>query len=126
MSLGIAGYIPKSTSRPELSAAIGEALNGAIYVPPAMRAKLAEKGRETEQTLILKKLRTLTPQQLLVLEMIKSSLQNKQIAFELKLAETTIKAHVSEILRKLGVFSRTRVVIELAKVDFAALRGSGG
>ncbi len=122
MSLGIAGYIPKSTSRAELSDAIGEAINGSIYVPPAMRAKLADKP-ETEQSLILKKLRTLTPQQLLVLEMIKSGLQNKQIAFELKLAETTVKAHVSEILRKLGVYSRTRVVIEMAKVDFTALRG---
>ena len=58
--------------------------------------------------------------------MIKSGLQNKQIAYELKLAETTVKAHVSEILRKLGVFTRTRAVIEVAKVDFATLRGSAG
>jgi DNA-binding NarL/FixJ family response regulator len=123
MSLGIAGYIPKSTSRQELSDAIGEALNGSIYVPPHLRAKLAEKAPETEQSVILKKLRTLTPQQLLVMEMIKAGLQNKQIAYELKLAETTVKAHVSEILRKLGVFTRTRAVIEVSKVDFSTLRG---
>jgi DNA-binding NarL/FixJ family response regulator len=126
MSLGIAGYIPKSTSRKELAAAIVEALNGSIYVPPQLRAKLAEKGAETEQSVILRKLRKLTPQQLLVLEMIKSGLQNKQIAFELKLAETTVKAHVSEILRKLEVFTRTRAVIEVSKVDFAALRSGSG
>ena len=41
--------------------------------------------------------------------------------YELKLAETTVKAHVSEILRKLEVFTRTRAVIEVSKVDFAAL-----
>ena len=56
--------------------------------------------------------------------MIRSGLQNKQIAFELKLAETTVKAHVSEILRKLDVYTRTRAVIEVSKVDFAAL-GAG-
>ena len=123
MSLGVAGYIPKSTSRQELADAIGEALNGSIYIPPQMRAKLAGKAPETEQSVVLKKLRTLTPQQLLVMEMIKSGLQNKQIAYELKLAETTVKAHVSEILRKLGVFTRTRAVIEVSKVDFSTLRG---
>ncbi len=123
MSLGVAGYIPKSTSRQQLSDAICEALAGSIYVPPQMRAKFADKAPETEQTLLLKKLRTLTPQQLLVLELIKSGLQNKQIAYELKLAETTVKAHVSEILRKLEVFTRTRAVIEVSKVDFSALRG---
>jgi DNA-binding NarL/FixJ family response regulator len=119
--LGIAGYIPKSTSRQEISEAIREALSGSVYVPPRMRARLAEKGEPTEQSQILAKLRTLTPQQLLVLELVKSGLQNKQIAYELKLAETTVKAHVSEILRKLGVFTRTRAVIEASKVDFAAL-----
>ncbi|MDE3176339.1 MAG: response regulator transcription factor, partial [Pseudomonadota bacterium] len=118
------GYIPKSTSRQELADAISAALNGSIYAPPQMRAKLAEKAPETEQGQVLKKLRTLTPQQLLVLEMIKSGLQNKQIAYDLKLAETTVKAHVSEILRKLEVFTRTRAVIEVSKVDFATLRAS--
>jgi DNA-binding NarL/FixJ family response regulator len=123
MALGIAGYIPKSTSRRELSDAICEALNGSIYVPPQMRARLAETAPQTEQSQILKKLAKLTPQQLTVLELIRSGLQNKQIAYELKLAETTVKAHVSEILRKLEVYTRTRAVIEVSKVDFAALRG---
>jgi DNA-binding NarL/FixJ family response regulator len=124
MALGIAGYIPKSTSRRELANAICEALNGSIYVPPAMRAKLTGNAPDTEQSQILKKLRRLTPQQMTVLELIKSGLQNKQIAYELKLAETTVKAHVSEILRKLEVFTRTRAVIEVSKVDFAALGAS--
>jgi DNA-binding NarL/FixJ family response regulator len=126
MSLGIAGYIPKSTPRREISAAIGDVLGGSVYVPPSMRARLAENAPETEQAQVLRKLRRLTPQQLLVLEMIKSGLQNKQIAYELKLAETTVKAHVSEILRKLEVYTRTRAVIEVSKVDFSALRSGGG
>ena len=121
MSLGIAGYIPKSTSRNELSFAISEVMKGSIYIPQQFLHLIgAPKGDDQEQQ-ILKRLRALTPQQMLVLEMIRSGLQNKQIAYELKIAETTVKAHVSEILRKLNVFTRTKAVIEVAKVDFAAM-----
>ena len=121
ISLGIVGYIPKSTSRKELAFAIGEALNGSIYVPK----KLLEAGQDgsgnSDARQIIKRLRDLTPQQLLVLDLIREGLQNKQIAYELKLAETTVKAHVSEILRKLHVYTRTKAVIETAKVDFSAI-----
>ena len=122
ISLGIAGYVPKSTSRKELAFAIGEVLNGSIYVPKQYLPLTSGSAGETGEQQILKRLRDLTPQQLLVLEMIREGLQNKQIAHELKLAETTVKAHVSEILRKLHVYTRTKAVIEVAKVDFAALR----
>ena len=81
-----------------------------------------EGAEESNLKQILQRLKDLTPQQLLVLEMIREGLQNKQIAHELKLAETTVKAHVSEILRKLHVYTRTKAVIEVAKVDFAAMR----
>jgi DNA-binding NarL/FixJ family response regulator len=121
ISLGIAGYVPKSTSRKELAFAIGEVLNGSIYVPrqflPLNRAGAGESSLQQ----ILKRLKDLTPQQLLVLELIREGLQNKQIAHQLKVAETTVKAHVSEILRKLQVYTRTKAVIEVAKVDFSAL-----
>jgi DNA-binding NarL/FixJ family response regulator len=123
ISLGIAGYIPKSTSRKELAFAIGEALNGSIYVPSQflpLNGAGAGAG-ETSLQQILKRLKDLTPQQLLVLELIREGLQNKQIAHQLKVAETTVKAHVSEILRKLQVYTRTKAVIEVAKVDFSAL-----
>ncbi len=121
ISLGIAGYVPKSTSRKELAFAIGEVLNGSIYVPKQYLPLATDTATETDKRQILKRLRDLTPQQLLVLEMIREGLQNKQIAYELKLAETTVKAHVSEILRKLNVYTRTKAVIEVAKVDFASL-----
>ncbi len=124
LSLGIAGYVPKSSSRKELAFAIGEALNGSIYVPKQYLPLAQPSAGETSEQQILKRLRDLTPQQLAVLEMIREGLQNKQIAHELKLAETTVKAHVSEILRKLHVYTRTKAVIEVAKVDFATLRKS--
>ena len=60
---------------------------------------------------------TLTPQQVRVLMMLSEGLLNKQIAYELGVSEATIKAHVSAILQKLGVESRTQAVIAAAQ-DF--------
>ena len=122
ISLGIAGYVPKSTSKKELALAIAEALRGSIYIPAKYAAAAGEVAGETDVQQILSRLNDLTPQQFAVLEMIRAGYQNKRIAFELKLAESTVKAHVSEILRKLHVFTRTKAVIEVAKVDFEALR----
>ena len=59
---------------------------------------------------------TLTPQQVRVLMMMSEGLLNKQIAYELGVSEATIKAHVSAILQKLGVESRTQAVIAAAKI----------
>ena len=59
---------------------------------------------------------TLTPQQVRVLMMLSEGLLNKQIAYELKVSEATIKAHVSAILQKLNVESRTQAVIVAARI----------
>ena len=66
----------------------------------------------------------LTARQREVLELLCEGLQNKQIAYELKISETTVKVHVSEILRKLNVLSRTRAIVEMSKIDFANLTAS--
>ena len=50
--------------------------------------------------------------------MIRQGKLNKQIAHELSVGDSTVKAHVSEILRKLGVLSRTQIVIETAALNF--------
>ena len=55
--------------------------------------------------------------------MLRQGLLNKQIAYDLGVGETTVKAHVSEILRKLKVSSRTQAVIEAAKIDFDSILG---
>jgi len=99
-------------------------LKGSVYTPKTYAPpKGAERGRAGDND-IMTRLRDLSPQQLLVLDMIRTGLQNKQIAHELGIAETTVKAHVSEILRKLKVLSRTQAVVEVSKVDFATLRKS--
>lgn len=58
--------------------------------------------------------------------MLRQGRLNKQIAHELDVGETTVKAHVSEILRKLNVASRTQAVIEMSKIDFDAVLAGGG
>ncbi len=64
----------------------------------------------------MRRLGTLTPQQVRVLMMLSEGLLNKQIAYELGVSEATVKAHVSAILDKLGVDSRTQAVIAAAKI----------
>jgi len=75
----------------------------------------------TSTSLLTQRLATLTPQQVRVLQMLRQGMLNKQIAYELSVGETTVKAHVSEILRKLRVSSRTQAVIEVAKTDFEVI-----
>ena len=114
LSYGVAGFIPKSVRRDELGRAIGEVMAGSVYVPEGLSPAAGGDVRPD----LVQKLKTLTPQQIRVLKMLRQGLLNKQIAFELNVGETTVKAHVSEILRKLGVYSRTQAVIEAAKIDF--------
>ena len=119
LALGVAGFVSKATSKNELAHAISEVLNGSVYLPERFRDINQPQPSEIERGDMLRRLQDLTPQQLRVLDMIRAGLQNKQIAYELGVAETTVKAHVSEILRKLNVYSRTKAAIEVGKMDFA-------
>lgn len=115
LSYGVAGFIPKSAKKTELADAIADVMNGNVFVPEGYdRGQASPTPGKTE---MLSRISSLTPQQLKVLGMLKQGMLNKQIAYELKVGETTIKAHVSEILRKLNVFSRTQAVIEVSKLD---------
>ena len=73
---------------------------------------------------VVERLKTLTGQQRRVLELIADGLPNKIIAYKLGLCETTVKAHVSEILRKLCVYSRARAIVLLANIDLASIGSS--
>ena len=116
LTIGAAGYVPKSTSKSELAAAIQLVLSGSIAVPKGF--VLSNEDNDTDATEALRtRLRELTPQQHRVLGLIRRGLQNKQIAFELKLAESTVKAHVTEILRKLKLYSRNKAIIEIGKLN---------
>jgi len=115
LSYGAAGFIPKSVRKAELAAAVRSVMDGSVYVPDGMDK--SPNSRDDDHGEILRRLATLTPQQLRVLQMLRQGMLNKQIAYELQVGETTVKAHVSEILRKLNVYSRTQAVIEVAKLD---------
>ena len=116
ITYGAAGFLPKSLGREVLATAIGTILEGDVYVPAGFVAESSEENAQRRAELI-ERLLNLTPQQLRVLFMLREGLLNKQIAHELDVGATTIKKHVSEILRKLSVYSRTQAVIEVSKLD---------
>jgi DNA-binding NarL/FixJ family response regulator len=119
MTCGAAGYISKSVKKPELAEAIQDVMSGLVtlpkdYPPPSTPAASREADLAT-------RVASLTRQQLRVLQMVRQGMLNKQIAHELSVGETTVKAHVSEIMRKLNVVSRTQAVIEVARLDFDSI-----
>ncbi len=116
MSHGISGFVSKAAKKGEIARAATLVLAGGVYVPDWFEKASAPVAFEDGE--LMTRLSSLTPQQMRVLQMLRQGLLNKQIAHELDVGETTVKAHVSEILRKLGVFSRTQAVIEAAKIDF--------
>jgi DNA-binding NarL/FixJ family response regulator len=119
MSLGVSGYIPKSTPKSEMVQSIRSILEGEVFVPRRFHGSGAIRGAGAEIRHLLRQLSRLTSQQLRVLDMICRGLQNKQIAYELDITVTTVKVHVTEILRKLGVRSRTNAIIKVSILDLA-------
>jgi DNA-binding NarL/FixJ family response regulator len=83
----------------------------------------ARGGDENES--VLTRLNKLTARQKRVLELLAQGLPNKVIAHELGISETTVKAHVGEILRKLKVYNRARAIVMLANFDLAQIAASG-
>jgi DNA-binding NarL/FixJ family response regulator len=114
MDLGTSGFIPKTLGIEEMRAAIKRVLEGGVWTPPDVDLGA---GSDTETANLMARLASLTPQQVRVLMMLSEGLLNKQIAYELGVSEATVKAHVSAILQKLGVESRTQAVITAAKIE---------
>jgi DNA-binding NarL/FixJ family response regulator len=106
---GASGFIPKSAPLETISEAITAVLEGEEWLPQELTENMGDVSEEDQQ--FAAALASLTPQQFRVLTMLTEGLLNKQIAYELSVSEATIKAHVTAILRKLGVHSRTQAVI---------------
>jgi DNA-binding NarL/FixJ family response regulator len=113
MDFGASGFIPKRFGVETLREAIGQVMKGDVWIPTDIDVNAAA---DPELAKLRDRIMTLTPQQVRVLMMLSAGLLNKQIAFELGVSEATIKAHVSAILQKLGVESRTQAVIAAAKI----------
>ena len=114
LSLGASGFIPKTSGIGTIVEAVGAVLKGDIWVPSDYD-QVTAGDKETDE--IARRIATLTAQQIRVLMMLKEGLLNKQIAYELSVSEATIKAHVSAILQKLNVSSRTQAVIAASRID---------
>lgn len=114
MEFGASGFIPKRYGIETLREAIGKVMNGDVWTPSDVDLSA---GVDPDMAKLRDRLITLTPQQVRVLMMLSEGLLNKQIAYELGVSEATIKAHVSAILQKLGVESRTQAVIVAAKIS---------
>jgi len=117
ISFGAAGYVSKSVDKEALGVAIDTVLKGNVYLPEFLSDEAVLHDDTNEATSLAERVQSLTPQQLRVLSMLREGLLNKQIAYELDVGNSTIKKHVSEILRKLNVNSRTQAVIEVSKLD---------
>jgi DNA-binding NarL/FixJ family response regulator len=113
LDFGASGFIPKSLDVDGIGAAIQTVLAGETWTPPDVDLSATE---DKETADLVRRLATLTPQQVRVLMMLSEGLLNKQIAYELSVSEATVKAHVSAILDKLGVDSRTQAVIAASRI----------
>jgi DNA-binding NarL/FixJ family response regulator len=114
MEFGASGFFPKTLGADVLRAAIARVLAGEVWTPPEFDAALKT---DAESAAMIARLSSLTPQQVRVLMMLSGGLLNKQIAYELGVSEATVKAHVSAILQKLGVDSRTQAVIAAGRIE---------
>jgi DNA-binding NarL/FixJ family response regulator len=117
LAAGASGFIPKSLRRGAIVDALKAVLAGEIFVPGDLVEE--ETAGQDEAREIWRRIDCLTPQQRVVLGLLVEGRLNKQIAFELSVSMTTVKAHVSAILTKLRVFSRTQAVILVNKVGFS-------
>jgi DNA-binding NarL/FixJ family response regulator len=105
--LGAAGFIPKSSSLDAMREGLAAVRDGDGWFPDSA------EGEDDD----LARIASLTPAQRRILAAIRQDLLNKQIAYELTISEATVKAHITAILRKLGVNSRTQAVLLAAKLD---------
>ena len=125
LQAGAAGFVPKHSQREVFRAAFTAILAGGRFVPEAFAG--VPNGPQMAGTAdIIQRLGHLTRQQARILQLICEGKLNKQIAFDLTIAEPTVKAHVTAIMRKLGVHSRTQAVLMTRGADFEALLSEGG
>lgn len=113
IEFGASGFMPKTLEVEKMGEVLRIVLEGGTWTPPEIDMSVPIDRDTTE---LVKRLASLTPQQVRVLMMLSEGLLNKQIAYELTVSEATVKAHVSAILQKLGVESRTQAVIAASRI----------
>ena len=116
---GAIGYLLKDTDAEELSRAINAAAEGRVHLAPEAAARLMREVRAPENP------DSLTARETEILMLVARGKANKQIASELYLSEKTVKAHVSSVLMKLGVQSRTQAALHAVRTGLVSLEDLG-
>lgn len=111
---GAIGYLLKTTEADELCQAIKAAAEGKVQLAPEAAARLMREVRTPESP------EALTGRETEVLRLLARGQANKQIARELYIGEKTVKTHVSKILMKLGVRSRTQAALYAARTGLVS------
>lgn len=126
ITYGAIGFITKSSPRTQMAKALQQILGGNVYLPTDVIHGTASSTKATtsrpaarDESISPEMLESLTRRQLKVLERMAMGESNKQIAYNLSIAETTVKAHVSAILRKLNVHNRIQAVLNAGNIDFS-------
>lgn len=117
---GAAGFVPKHSPREAFVSAIRAVAHGGTFLPQGYSPPSKDTEADGERSAI-ERLSELTPQQGRILALVCEGYLNKQIAYELSISETTVKAHVTAILRKLGAQSRTQAVRIANTASFAEI-----
>ncbi|MBQ7632647.1 MAG: response regulator transcription factor [Alphaproteobacteria bacterium] len=117
--LGVSGYVSKAFPKNLIIGAINLVLAGGVYIPPEILQMSLKSSSESvrqiaadlsEPTAKAANLSNITPRQKEVLSCMADGLQNKQIAYNLGLSEGTVKIHITQLMRTLGVSNRTAAV----------------
>ncbi|SNR67178.1 response regulator [Puniceibacterium sediminis] len=121
MDAGAAGFLPKDASAQVLKSVLFDVSAGRKYLPKEYQKTANTEQRRPDCHQVNQKLADLTPQQTRIMKLICAGKPNKQIAYELSLAEATVKAHITALLRRLGVQNRTQaaVLVESGNMDGA-------
>jgi len=116
---GAIGYLLKDTRAPELRRAIKAAAAGQVQLSPSAAARLMREVKTPERP------EALSERELDVLRLLARGLANKTISRDLGIAEKTVKTHVSSILGKLGVQSRTQAALYAGRVGVVPVNQLG-
>lgn len=120
LQIGASGYLLKTIETDELVAAIRRCLQGDMIISPAMTSKLVARIRGRESVPAPALTVQLTAREREVVAFIARGDSNKEIARELGLAESTVKIHVQNILKKLQLVSRVQIAVWASSHGFAA------
>jgi len=118
IAYGAVGFIAKSSPKDIIAEAIESVFQGDVYLPADIIRSQANQSAKQEFQVLPEMLSALTRRQLMVLKCMTKGEANKQIAYNLNVSETTVKSHVSSILKKLGVSNRVQAVVGCSDIDF--------